>query len=177
MQKRVTARDRRRWITFYEANGRNAAATCRRFNIARSTFYRWLGRHDPGRPETLRDRSRRPHQERQPSWTWVDLDAVATVSMLHPRWGRGRVHEVMAAQGRSLSPATVGRILRILDDGCPICSGRDGVHDRVNHLLARSLAAKGVPPLMRAEKPPLTEKGAVRSAERILKKARRRPAS
>jgi transposase len=177
MRKRATARDRRRWISWYEANARNVAATCRRFNIARSTFYRWFGRHDPDRPESLRDRSRRPHHERQLSWTWVDLDAVAELNMLHPRWGRGRVHQVMAALGRSLSPATVGRILRILDAGCPICSGRDGVHDRASHLLARNLAAKGVPPLMRPGKPPLTEKGAVRSAERILKKARRGPAN
>ncbi len=95
--------------------------------------------------------------------------------MLHPRWGRGRVHEAMAAQGRSLSSAAVGRILRILNDRCPICSGQEGVHSHSRHLLDRDLAATGVTPPTRPERPPLTEKAAVRSAERILKKARRRP--
>jgi hypothetical protein len=114
---------------------------------------------------------------RQPSWTWIDLNAVAEVSMLHPRWGRGRVHEATAAQGSALSPATVGRILRVLNDRCPICSGRDGIHNRVSHLFARDLKDRALPPPRRPEQPPrptgLTKKEAVRSAERILKKARR----
>ncbi len=97
--------------------------------------------------------------------------------MLHPRWGRGRVHEAMAARGFSLSSATVGRILRILNDRCPVCSGRDGVHSQSSHSLARDLAAMGVAPPTRPERQPLTEKAALRSAERILKKARRGPAN
>jgi len=41
------ARHRLRWMEFYEAHGRNARLTCRRFGISSATFYRWRKRSTP----------------------------------------------------------------------------------------------------------------------------------
>ena len=55
------ARKRLKWMEHYEGHGRNAALTCRRFDISRQTFYRWERRNDPQRLGSLEERSHRPH--------------------------------------------------------------------------------------------------------------------
>ncbi|MBM4406656.1 MAG: helix-turn-helix domain-containing protein, partial [Chloroflexi bacterium] len=63
------AQVRLRWLYYYEEHGRNAALTCRHFGISRQTFYRWKSRFDPRRITSLEERSRRPRQVRQPTWS------------------------------------------------------------------------------------------------------------
>src|ERR1700726_1757401 len=63
------AQGRLQWMLFYYFNGRNAARTCRRFGISRQTFYRWLRRLDRHDLRTLEERSHRPRNIRQPTWT------------------------------------------------------------------------------------------------------------
>ena len=68
------ARRRLRWMDYYVTHGRNAARTCRHFDISRETFYRWWRRYDPYRLQSLEDdrRTRRPRRVRQPETppTW-----------------------------------------------------------------------------------------------------------
>ncbi|MBU0766512.1 helix-turn-helix domain containing protein [Patescibacteria group bacterium] len=47
--------ERLQWLMRYE-NHRSVSATCKHFNIARSTFYRWYDRFDPNDLSTLEDR-------------------------------------------------------------------------------------------------------------------------
>jgi transposase len=63
------ARQRLKWMDYYEAHGRNAALTCRYFGISRQTFYRWKRRYHPRHLETLEARSHLPGRLRQPTWS------------------------------------------------------------------------------------------------------------
>ncbi len=59
----ITAEDRIEWIREYDRI-RSVPEVCRKHNISRKTFYKWLKRyrHASGSPESLADISRRPHR-------------------------------------------------------------------------------------------------------------------
>ena len=134
--KQPTSSQRRKWFAWHETHGRNVAATCRHFGISRSTFYRWLARRDPARPEKpLRARSRRPRTVRRSTWPLRDLRFIADLNRRHPRWGRKRIHQEFSEHGRSYSEATVGRMLRAVRARCPICHGQQDRHNEGLHAL------------------------------------------
>lgn len=105
------ARRRLKWMDYYEAHGMNAALTCRYFGISRQTFYRWRRRYNPRRLASLEDRSRRPHQVRQPTWTPELVEAVQQLREHYPRWGKDKLTPLLRAAGWSVSTSMVGRIL------------------------------------------------------------------
>lgn len=105
------ARRRLQWIDFYVRHGRNARLTCRHFGISPDTFYRWLGRYDPHRLETLEERSRRPHHVRHPD-TSPEIEArVRALREQYPRWGKDKLDVLLRREGITVSPSTIGRIL------------------------------------------------------------------
>jgi len=85
--------------------------TCRRFGIARSTFYRWRARFDPHHLTSLERRSCRPHRCRQPTWHPDHVAAVLRLRERFPRWGKAKLQRLLAQEGIVRSVATVGRIL------------------------------------------------------------------
>jgi transposase len=133
---------RRRWLSWHAAHGRNVAATCRRFGISRSTLYRWLQRE---REEQLlnqmRSRKRAPLRDRPRSGRPRRHDhaalliALARLELVHPRWGRSRMHAALVKAGWQGSAATVGRLLRVIRVRCPECGGSEGRHEPSLHAL------------------------------------------
>lgn len=93
------------------ARTHSVAATCRHFDIARSTYYRWAKRYDPKRLFFLENRSSRPKRCRRPTWTAAQADAVRLVRERHPRWGKDKLAVVLRRDGIALSTSMVGRIL------------------------------------------------------------------
>jgi transposase InsO family protein len=93
------------------ARTHSVAATCRRFNVARSTYYRWQARYDPRDLTTLEDRSSRPRRCRRPTWTAEQAAAVRRAREARPRWGKDKLAVVLGRQGVLLSVSMVGRIL------------------------------------------------------------------
>jgi transposase len=131
-----TSSDRRAWCAHYYATGSNATATCRHFRISRATLYKWLPRYDPAQPQKpLRSRSRRPHQRRKAMWTREDLKALSDVCVLHPTWGRRRLHALLQAHNSALaiSERTVGRMLQRIKKRCPVCRRRHSRHAWWHH--------------------------------------------
>ena len=45
------AKQRLKWLDYYQAHGENASLTCRYFGISRQTFYRWKRRLSPNAPK------------------------------------------------------------------------------------------------------------------------------
>lgn len=105
------ARRRLKWLDYYESHGRNAALTCRHFDISRQTFYRWLRRYHPYRLASLEERSRRPHRVRQPTWSPELARAVHELREICPRWGKDKLAPLLRAAGWSVSTSMVGRIM------------------------------------------------------------------
>jgi transposase InsO family protein len=95
----------------YEAQGRNAAFTCRHFGISRQSFYRWRRRYDPHRLESLEERSHRPRRVRHPTWSRELALAVLHVREQYPRWGKDKLVVLLHRNGWHVSTSMVGRIL------------------------------------------------------------------
>jgi len=108
------ARRRLRWIDWHLAHGRVVARTCRHFDIARQTFYRWWKRYDPHDLTTLEDRPSRPRQRRRKTWTTAEVVAVRTFREQYPCWGKLKLCVLLARAGLVLAASRVGRILRYL---------------------------------------------------------------
>jgi transposase len=179
--KQSTSRERRAWMAWYFANGQNAAATCRHFNISRSTFYRWLKRFNPAQPQKpLKSRSRRPHTKRRPTWSLYHLAVLSDVMSEHPGWGRKRLQVALAAKGWLVSEATVGRMAQGVRRQCPVCRGREGQHSVGLHLLQQDLTDKGLrmpptvpPPVPRPRASRRRIQSAIGQAEEVIRRGKR----
>ena len=108
------AQARLEMLDWYEAHGRNISLTARHYGFSRPTVYRWLGRYDRFRLETLEDRPSRPVRRRRPTWTLPELDAVRRVRLAYARWGKDKLAVLLAREGLVLSVSMVGRILERL---------------------------------------------------------------
>ena len=105
------ARVRLEMLDWHRAHGENVARTARHFGYSRPTMYRWLGRFDRSRLESLEDRSSRPARRRRPTWTLAQLRAVRRLREQYPRWGKDKLAVLLRRVGVRLSVSMVGRIL------------------------------------------------------------------
>jgi transposase InsO family protein len=105
------AQRRLQWMLFYYFNGRNAARTCRHFDISRQSFYRWKRRFDRHDLSTLEARSHRPKKVRQPTWTPALAERVLALRKQYPRWGKDKLAVLLRREQRTVSISMVGRIL------------------------------------------------------------------
>jgi len=108
------ARSRLEMLDWHERHGRNISRTARHFGYSRPTVYRWLGRYDRHRLETLEDRPSRPARRRRPTWTLGELAAVRRIRLAYPRWGKDKLAVLLRREGLVLSVSMVGRILERL---------------------------------------------------------------
>jgi putative transposase len=108
------ARQRLKWMDYYEAHGRNAALTCRYFGISRQTFYRWKRRYNPHHLSSVEERSHRPKHLRQPTWSRELALAVLPLREQYPRWGKDKLVVLLRERGWQVSTSMVGRILSSL---------------------------------------------------------------
>ena len=110
------ARQRLKWMDYYNSHDHNARLTCRYFGISPQTFYRWKRRYDPHNLKSLEDRSRRPRRLRQPTWSTELVERVLKLREEYPRWGKDKL-VVLLREGRwQVSTSMVGRIMRYLKD-------------------------------------------------------------
>ena len=108
------ARARLAMVDWHRAHGANVSRTARHFGFSRPTVYRWLGRFDRLRLETLEDRSSAPRRRRRPTWTLGELGAVRALRARYPRWGKAKLQVLLRREGLILSTSMVGRILERL---------------------------------------------------------------
>ena len=105
------ARARLEMLDWHRSHGENVARTARHFGYARPTVYRWLGRFERSRLESLEDRSSRPACRRRPTWTLAQLVAVRRLREQYPRWGKDKLVVLLRRDGIRLAVSMVGRIL------------------------------------------------------------------
>lgn len=106
-----TAAARLAMLDWHRAHGANVARTARHFGFSRPTVYRWLGRFEWHRLESLEDRPSRPVRRRRPTWTLVELRAVRRLRKRYPRWGKDKLAVLLRREGLRLSVSMIGRIL------------------------------------------------------------------
>jgi transposase InsO family protein len=98
-------------LQWYEDHRQNASLTCRHFGVSRDTFYRWLHRYQQAGARGLEDRSHRPQQVRQPTWSLELAQAVLRLREQYPRWGKDKLAVLLGREGGHVSVSMVGRIL------------------------------------------------------------------
>jgi putative transposase len=105
------ARARLEMLDWHRSHGANVSRTARHFGYSRPTVYRWLGRYDRLRLETLEDRPSRPVRRRRATWTLAELVAVRRLRERYPRWGKDKLVVLLRREHIVLSTSMVGRIL------------------------------------------------------------------
>lgn len=108
------ARRRLAMVEWHRTHGDNVTLTARHFGVSRPTVYRWLGRFERLRLETLEDRSSAPRRRRRPTWTASQVEAVRAIRERYPRWGKAKLAVLLRRAGVCLSISMVGRILAYL---------------------------------------------------------------
>lgn len=88
------------------ADGLTAERAARAVGVPRASLYRWEKRPEP--------RSRRPKRTRTKSWTPALLEAVESLRLDHPMWGRAKLGPLLRREGFVVSDSTVGRIIAYL---------------------------------------------------------------
>jgi putative transposase len=85
------------------ADGLTAEQAATAVGVPRATLYRWESRAEL--------RSKRPKRTRAKTWTSALVEAVETLRLDHPMWGRGKIGPFLRREGFTASDATVGRII------------------------------------------------------------------
>lgn len=97
-------RSRREFVRLASQEGANVAELCRRFEVSRTTGYKWLDRARWQAEPSFEDRSRRPHSS--PARTSAAMEAaVVKVRGKHPTWGGRKIRAVLMRRGLVGIPA------------------------------------------------------------------------
>ena len=100
------------WFAYALAHDGNVSLTCRYFGISRSTFLRWARRFDPRRPETLEERSRRPHHVRPVETDAATVALIRTYRLASPTMGKEQIARTLQREHSvAVSASTVGRVI------------------------------------------------------------------
>jgi len=106
------ARFRIKVLDWHRAQGQNVSLTARHFGLGRATLHRWLKRHHEQGLIGLNDRSRRPHQVRQPTTAWPVTARLVELRKEYPAWSKYKIASILNKEGFSVSASTVGRVLK-----------------------------------------------------------------
>ncbi len=105
---------RLQFISDYLRNAWSMTELCERYEISRTTGYKWFGRYENEGPLGLLDRSRRPHHSPNAAPPGV-VDALISARRRHPHWGPKKLLAILAARQPSWpwpAPSTAGAILK-----------------------------------------------------------------
>lgn len=106
------AKQRLKWIDYYEAHGRNARLTCRHFGIHHKTFYRYHNRFKLKGIVGLESKSHRPNQVRTPTTPQPVIDTIRTLRKANPEYSKYKLAVILKRDyGHSVSASTIGRII------------------------------------------------------------------
>lgn len=106
------ARRRLEWFLYALDHDGDIAAVSAAFAISASTFRRWLKRFDPENPQSLEEKSRRPHALREPDTLPEAVALIRAYRLREPTMGKERIAAALAQEhGIALSPSTIGRVI------------------------------------------------------------------
>lgn len=90
----------------------NVSATCRRYAVSRTVFYRWRARLQRYGPDGLHPTRRTARRGRAPELSVADERRVIAEALAWPTRGPQWVSDRLAQQGLVIAPVTVWRVLR-----------------------------------------------------------------
>lgn len=88
------AMKRLEWFIYYETKGKNALLTCRYFDIAPKTFYKWKNRFGEGNLHLLEEENRAPKHTREKQIASLEEERIVALRKAHIRWGKMKIARV-----------------------------------------------------------------------------------
>lgn len=98
-------------VNWYEEHGGNARLTARRFGRSPDTICRWAKRHREHGVGGLETGSRRPRNVRQPLTPPHVSQRILELREENPGCGREKLHRLLLAEGISISPKGIDRVI------------------------------------------------------------------
>ena len=83
------------------SRGLSAEEAARAVGASRASLYRWEKRLEP--------RSRRPHRQRQPTWTSALMRKIERLRADHPMWGKRKLAVLLRREGIAVSVSVGSR--------------------------------------------------------------------
>jgi transposase InsO family protein len=110
------ARERLRWMDWYDNHDHNGRLICRHFGLSPDVFYRWKSRYNPFDLSSLEDDkiTRTPHIIRKPETDPQIVKRVKDLREKYPRWGKKKLWKLLQNEGLRISESSVGRTLNRL---------------------------------------------------------------
>lgn len=106
------AKLRARWFDYYH-QCKNVSLVCRRFGIARKTFYYWKKKYDPFNLKTLEDDSRAPHNTRKPEISQLEEQRIIKLRREYIRWSKFKLAVVYEREyGEKISSWKIQRVIQ-----------------------------------------------------------------
>jgi transposase InsO family protein len=90
----------------------NVSATCRKFGISRTLFYRWKKRLDRYGADGVHPRRRAASRGRPPALAAQDERWILALALSWPTWGPNQLAQHLAREGRPIAASTIYRVLR-----------------------------------------------------------------
>jgi transposase InsO family protein len=107
------AKQRLKWMDYYQAHDENARLTCRHFGIHHRTFYRYYKRFKEQGLVGLENLSKRPLNLRQPTTPQSKTDLVRKLRRENPEYSKYKLETILKRDyGVILSDSTIGRIIK-----------------------------------------------------------------
>lgn len=105
------AKSRLAWMDHFRKT-KNAALTCRHFDISRQCFYKWKKKYHPFDLTTLEDASKRPHQTRRWEVSRIEESRIKILRRAHIRWGKMKLRVLYEQQyGTPISSWKIQRVI------------------------------------------------------------------
>lgn len=98
-------------VNWYEEHNHNARLTARRFGRSPDTICRWVRSHRQYGPAGLESGSRRPRNVRQPQTPLYVTKRILELREENPACGREKLHRLLLAEGMSISPKGIDRVI------------------------------------------------------------------
>jgi len=106
------AKLRVRWFDYYRKCS-NVSLVCRRYGIARKTFYHWKKRYDPMNLKSLEDHSRAPINTRKPEITFLQEKRIITLRKKYIRYGKMKLAIIYEREfGEKISSWKIHRVIQ-----------------------------------------------------------------
>ena len=106
------AKLRARWFDYYH-RCKNVSLVCRRFGMARKTFYHWQKRYDPMNLKTLENYSSAPHNTRKPEISSWEEQRIIELRKRYIRWSKFKLAVIYQQEyGEKISSWKIQRVIQ-----------------------------------------------------------------
>jgi transposase InsO family protein len=112
----ATGDHRLKVVRWHLGHGENVSLTARHFGHSRTSVQAWLKAYKARGPAGLEDKSHRPKNVRQATWSCELEQRVLALREQFPRWGKDKLVVLLRREGIVVSTSMVGRILKRLKD-------------------------------------------------------------